>query len=146
MLKSTAVQATRLNGNQNASLSFDDVCEMTSFSLNLGCQISEADETNTGKVIAECAIGSALIGCFIGLLAANLANKSTQKKRITYQPQPVQLPTPDNGALEAKMAELARLYSENAYFSNSKMVSGATVISITAHMPAPISFTLAPSE
>ena len=58
-----------MNGNQNASLSFDDVCKMASFSLALGCQISEA------------------------------------KKHV-------QLPTPDNGALEAKMAELARLYSE----------------------------------
>ena len=51
-----------------------------------------------------------MFGCFFGLLAANLANKSAQKKRITYQLQPVQLPTPDNGALEAKMTELARLY------------------------------------
>ena len=110
MLKGIAVQAAQLNGNQNASLSFDDVCKMANFSLALGCQISEADETNTGEVIAECVIGSALIGCFIGLLAANLANKSAQKRRITYQPQPVQLPTPDNGALEAKMAELERLY------------------------------------
>lgn len=83
---------------------------MAKFGLALGCQISEADGTNTGKVIAECAIGSALIGCFIGLLAANLANKSAQKRRITYQPQPVQLPTLDNDELEAKMAELERLY------------------------------------
>ena len=36
--------------------------------------------------------------------------------------------------------------ARNAYFSNSKMVSGAIVISITAHMPAPMSFILAPSE
>lgn len=110
MLKGIAVQKAQLKGNQNISLSFDDVCKIANFSLTLGCQISEADETNTGKVIAECAIGSALIGCFIGLLAANLANKSAQKRRITYQPQPVQLPTPDNGSLEAKMAELARMY------------------------------------
>ena len=110
MFKGVAVQAAQLKGNQNISLSFDDVCKMANFSLVLGCQISEADETNTGKVIAECAIGSALIGCFIGLLAANLANKSAQKRRITYQPQLVQLPTPDNGALEAKITELARLY------------------------------------
>ena len=110
MFKGVAVQAAQLKGNQNASLSFDDVCKMANFSLALGCKISEADKTNTGKLIAECAIGSALIGCFIGLLAANLANKSAQKKRITYQPQPVQLPTPGNGALETKMAELARMY------------------------------------
>ena len=56
-----------MNGNQNASLSFDDVCEMANFSLALGCQISEANKY-------------------------------------------VQLPTPDNGAPEAKMAELERIY------------------------------------
>ena len=44
------------------------------------------------------------------VLAANLANKSAQKKRITYQPSPFHSPTLDNSALETKMAELARLY------------------------------------
>ena len=61
-------------------------------------------------MIAELAIGSVLFGCFFGLLAANIANRSAQKKRISYQPQPVQLPVLDNGELEAKMAELSRLY------------------------------------
>ena len=56
-----------MNGNQNVSLSFDNVCKMANFSQALGCQISEANKH-------------------------------------------VQLPTLDNGALEAKMAELARLY------------------------------------
>ena len=146
MIKGIAVQAAQLKGNQNASLSFDDMCGMVNFGLVLGCQISEAEKVSTAKLTTECVIGGVLFGCFLGLLAANIANRSAQKERITYQPQPVQLSTPDNGALEAKMAELARSYSENAYFSNSKMVSGATVISITAHMPAPMSFTLAPSE
>ena len=110
MIKGIAVQAAQLKGNQNASLSFDDVCKMANFSLALGCQISEADKVITAKLTTECVIGGVLFGCFIGLLAANLANKSAQKKRITYQPQPVQLPTLDNGALEAKITELARLY------------------------------------
>ena len=51
-----------MNGNQNASLSFDDINKMANFGLALGCQISEANKY-------------------------------------------VQLPTPDNGALEAKIAE-----------------------------------------
>ena len=59
---------------------------MANFGLALGCQISEADNSNRGKVIAE--------GVFGG------------------QYHPIQLPTPDNGALEAKMAELARLYHQ----------------------------------
>ena len=83
---------------------------MANFSLALGCQISEADKTNTGKVIAECVMGSAMIGCFTGLLAANIANRAEQKKRMTYQYQLSQLPVLDNGELEAKMAELSRLY------------------------------------
>ena len=65
------------------------------FSLALGCQISEADNSNRGKTIAEGVIGGTLILGFAALLVAN---------------HPIQLPTPDNGALEAKMAELARLY------------------------------------
>ena len=51
-----------------------------------------------------------LFGCFLGLLAANLANRSVQKKRTTYQSQPLPLSTQDKGEPEAKMAELARLY------------------------------------
>ena len=39
------------------ALSFDDVCDMVNFSLALGCQISEAEKTNRGKVIAEGVIG-----------------------------------------------------------------------------------------
>ena len=119
---------------------------MAEFGFALGGQISEADNVNTTKLVSECLIGGVLFGAFIGLLAVNIANRFALKEHITFQCEPLPLPPPDNGALEAKMAELERLYSENSYFSNSKMVSGATVISITAHMPAPISFTLAPSE
>lgn len=57
MIKGIAVQAAQLKGNQNTSLSFDDVCGMVNFSLALGCQISEAEKTNRGKVIAEGVIG-----------------------------------------------------------------------------------------
>jgi hypothetical protein len=110
MFNGIAVQVDRVNGGHNISLSVKDVCGMAEFGLALGGQISEADNTNTGKVIAECAIGGALIGCFIGLLAANIANMVEQKKRMTYQNEPIQLPTSDNGGLETKMAELARLY------------------------------------
>ena len=53
MLKAIAIQAARLNGNQNASLPFDDVCKIANFSMALGCQISEANDSNRGKVIAE---------------------------------------------------------------------------------------------
>jgi hypothetical protein len=52
---------------------------MAEFGLALCGQISEADKTNTGKVIVECAIGSVLIGCLVGLLAANIANRSVKK-------------------------------------------------------------------
>ena len=93
--KSIAVQPARPKGNQNASLSFDDVCKMANFSLALGCQISEANKSNRGKVIAEGVIGGTLILSFAALLVAN---------------HPIQLPSPDNGTLKAKMAELARLY------------------------------------
>jgi len=46
----------------------------------------------------------------VGLLAANTANWSVQKKRTTYQSQPLPLSTQDKGELEAKMAELERMY------------------------------------
>ena len=59
---------------------------MANFSLALGCQISETNKSNRGIVIAE--------GVIYG------------------QHHPIQLPTPDNGALEAKMAELERLYHQ----------------------------------
>ena len=146
MLKGIAVQKAQLNGNQNISVSLKDICGMAEFGFALGGQISEADNVNTTKLISECLIGGVLFGAFIGLLAVNIANRFALKEHITFQCDPLPLPTPDNGALEAKMAELERLYGVNSYFINSKMVSGATVISITAHMPAPISFTLAPSE
>ena len=92
------------------SLSIKDVCGMEEFGLALGCQISEVEKVSTTKLTTECAIGGMLFGCFVGLLAANIANRSAQKKRITYQYQPIHLPVFDNGELEAKMAELSRLY------------------------------------
>lgn len=102
IIKGIAVQIEKLNGKHNPPLSLNDAIGMASFGLALGCQISEADKTNTGKVIAECAIGGVLFGCFLGLLAANLANRSAQKERITYQYQSLQLPVLDYGVQEAK--------------------------------------------
>ena len=112
MLKGIAIQAARLNGNQNASLSFDDVCKMVNFSLALGFQISEANKSNRGKVIAEGVIGGTLILGFAALLVANFANRLSKDEDMSYQYPPVQLPTPDNGELEAKMAELERMYQQ----------------------------------
>ena len=110
MLKGIAVQAAQLNGNQNASLSFDDVCKIANFSLALGCQICEANNSNRGKVIAEGVIGGTLVLGFAALLVANFANRLSKDKNTSYQYHPVQLPTPNNGALETKMAELERMY------------------------------------
>ena len=75
MLKGIAVQADRLNGGHNLSLTLDDVQGITEFGLALGCQIDESDKVNTGKLIAECIIGGALFGTLIALVAANCANK-----------------------------------------------------------------------
>ena len=79
---------------------------MAGFSLALGCQISEANKSNRGKVIAEGVIGGTLILGFAALLAANFANRLSKDEDTSYQYHPIQLPTPDNGALEAKTAEL----------------------------------------
>ena len=110
MIKGIAVQKAHLNGNQNVSLSFDDVCKMANFSLALGCQISEANNSNRGKVIAEGVFGGTLILGFAALLVANFANRLSKDEDTSCQYHLVQLPTPDNGALEAKMAELERMY------------------------------------
>ena len=112
MIKGVVVQAAQLKGNQNASLSFDDICKMANFGLALGCQISDADNSNRGKVIAEGVIGGTLILGFAALLVANLANRLSEEEDTSYQYHPIQLPTPDNGVPEAKMAELARLYHQ----------------------------------
>ena len=45
-----------------------------------GGQISEADKTSTGKMIAEAAIGGMLFVCFVGLLAGNIANRIQEKR------------------------------------------------------------------
>ena len=75
MLKGIAVEADRLNGGHNLSLTLDDVQGITEFGLALGCQIHKADKVNTGKLIAECIICGALFGAFIALVAANCANR-----------------------------------------------------------------------
>ena len=75
MLKGIAVQADRLNGGHNLSLTLDDVCGITEFGLALGCQIEEADKVNTGKLIAECIFGGILFGCFLALMAATVRTK-----------------------------------------------------------------------
>ena len=110
MLKIIAAQVAQLKGNQNVSLSFDDVCKMANFSLALGCQISEANNSNRGKAIAEGVIGGTLILSFAALLVANFANRLSKNENTSHQYHPVQLSTLDNGALEAKMAELEQLY------------------------------------
>ena len=83
---------------------------MANFSLALGCQINEADKSNRGKVIAEGVIGGTLILGFASLLVANFANRLSEEDNTSYQSQYFPLPTLDNGALETKMTELARLY------------------------------------
>lgn len=50
MLKGIAVQADRLNGGHNLSLTLNDVCGMAEFGLALGCQIHKAVKVNTGKL------------------------------------------------------------------------------------------------
>lgn len=72
MLKGIAVQADRLNGRHNLSLTLDDVCGITEFGLALGCQIHEADKVNIGKLIAECIFGGALFGVLCALAVANI--------------------------------------------------------------------------
>ena len=55
---------------------------MVSFGLALAGQISEADKTSTGKMIAEAAIGVMLFGCFVGLLAGNIENRISKERII----------------------------------------------------------------
>ena len=75
MIKGIAAQVEKLNGKHDLSLSLKDACGMAEFGLALGCQISEAEKVNTTKLVAECLIGGILFGCFIGLLAANIAKR-----------------------------------------------------------------------
>ena len=88
---------------------------MAGLGVALGCQISEANNSNIGIVIAGGVIGGTLILGFAALLVANFANRLTKDEDMSYQYHPVQLPTPDNGALEAKMAELERMYQPNSF-------------------------------
>ena len=87
MLKGIAVQAERLNGRHNLSLTLDDVHGITEFGFALGCQIHKADKVNTGKLIAECIIGGILFGCFVALIAANCTNKITSRNNA-WRPAP----------------------------------------------------------
>ena len=79
MIKDIAVQTAQLKGNQNASLSFDDIYKMANFGLALGCQISEANKSNRGKVIAEGVFGGTLILGFAALLVANFAERMSKE-------------------------------------------------------------------
>ena len=76
IIKGIAVQAEHLNGKNNLSFSLKDACGVVEFGLALGCQLGKADKTNTGKVIAECAVGGILFGILIGLSVANIANNN----------------------------------------------------------------------
>lgn len=62
IIKGIAIQTSRLNGNQNVSLSFDDVCSMAVFGLALGCQISEAEKISSTKLTTECVIDDVPVG------------------------------------------------------------------------------------
>ena len=84
LIKGIAVQINQLNSYRTVSLPLNDAILMVSFGLALIGQIVEADKTNTGKLITECAIGSALIGCFVGLLAANIAKKQNYGNTTIY--------------------------------------------------------------
>lgn len=86
MLKGITVQAKRLNGRHNLSLTLDDVQGITEFGLSLGCQIHKADKVNTGKLIAECIFGGILFGCFFALLAVNCANKIASRDNTLKAP------------------------------------------------------------
>jgi len=62
MLKGIAVQADRLNGGHNLSLTLDDVQGITEFGLALGCQIHKAVKVNTGKLFTPFLVAVTDIG------------------------------------------------------------------------------------
>lgn len=74
MINGIAVQAERLNGKDKLSFPMKDACDIARFGLALGCQLGEADKTNTGNVIAECTVGCILLGILIGLSVVNIVN------------------------------------------------------------------------
>ena len=55
---------------------------MVKIGMAHGGQISEADKTSTGKMIAEAAIGGLLFGCFVGLLAGNIENRISKERHV----------------------------------------------------------------
>ena len=81
LLKGIAAQVNYLNGKNDLSLSFNDACGIAEFGLALGCQISEADNINTAKLVSECIICGALFGIFLGLLVAN----TTSSERLYHK-------------------------------------------------------------
>lgn len=110
MIKGIAVEADRLNGGHHLSLTLDDVRGMAEFGLALGGQISEADKISTGKLIFECVFGGAPIGAFIGLKAANYANKIAKRENTLDHFRPIQLPELYNAETNARLDALERLY------------------------------------
>ncbi len=110
MIKGIIVQVDRLNDGHDLSLSLKDVCDMIEFGLALCGQISNADKVNTGNLISECFIGSALFSCFATLVANNFANKIAKEKYMSYQDQLFQPTLLDNSELNAQIASLEHLY------------------------------------
>ena len=110
MIKGIAVEADRLNGDRHLMFTLDDVRGMTEFGLALGGQISEADKVSTGKLIFECIIGGALIGCLFALVAANCANKIAKRGDALDYFQPIQLPELYNAETNARLEALERMY------------------------------------
>ena len=109
MIKGIAVQAEHLSGNRSMSLSLNDFYGMAQFGLALGGQISEAEKTSTGKVIAEGIIGCTLFGCFIGLLASNIANRILDKQNQTA------ICSIGYDETKVQIEELDRLYHTHKY-------------------------------
>ena len=109
MIRGIAIQIEHLNGKSNASLSLDDYLGMAQFGLALGGQIREADKTNTGKVITEGIIGCTLLGCFIGLLAGNIANSISERRNQ------IAIHFRGYDETKAKIEELDRLYHPHIY-------------------------------
>lgn len=52
---------------------------MAELGVALGCQISEANNSNIGKVIAEGVIGGTLVLGFAALLVANFAERMSKE-------------------------------------------------------------------
>ena len=110
MARGIAVEVDKLNGGHHLSLTLDDVRGMTEIGLAFGGQISEADKVSTEKLTIECIIGGALFGTFIGLMAANCANKIAQRKNTLDHFQAIQIPELYNAETNAGLEALERMY------------------------------------